>query len=241
MIVSHEHRYVFVELPHTASTAIRRELLANYGGSPVLHRHATYFDFERAASAVERGYFVFSCIRNPLDVAVTLYHRCRSTGHSKAGNQHGGHGILHRLLIEKRRHTLVERARSDFASFFKQSYRHPHSDWSSLSHKRFDFVIRYESLQEDFCRVLELMAIAQKRPLPCVNETPGKRQDFVSYYTPEIMARAKRVFGPYMQEWGYRFPLEWGDEPVAWLSRVEYHVIVLIKKLYWRHLRWRIS
>jgi hypothetical protein len=241
MIISHQHRYLFVELPHTASTAIRRELLANYDGSSILHRHATYIDFERTASADERSYFVFSCIRNPLDVAVTLYHRCRSTDLPRVENRKGGRGFLRHWLIERRRHTLVKNAREDFASFLRRSYRFPHSDWSSLSHRDFDFVIRYENLQEDFGRALEFLGIECQRLLPVVNETPGKDRDFSSYYSPEIMARARWVFGPYIQEWGYDFPVEWGDKSVPWLCHLEYRVIDIIRSFYWRHVRWRIS
>ncbi|MFC2023138.1 sulfotransferase family 2 domain-containing protein [Chloroflexota bacterium] len=241
MIISHQHRYLFVELPHTASTAIRRELLANYDGSPIMHKHATYIDFERTVDAGARSYFVFSCIRNPLDVAVTLYHRCRRTDLRSVENWKGGHDFLRRWLIEGRRHALVKSARSDFASHFRRSYRFPHSDWSSLSHRDFDFVIRYENLQEDFGRAIELLGMEIKRPLPRENRTPGKAREFSSYYTPEIIARARWVFGPYMQVWGYDFPVEWGDESVHWLSRLEYRIIVIIRNFYWRHVRWRIS
>jgi hypothetical protein len=44
-----------------------------------------------------------------------------------------------------------------------------------------------------------------------------------------------------MQEWGYAFPVEWGDDAVHWLCRLEYRIIVGIRNLYWRHVRWRIS
>jgi hypothetical protein len=241
MIISHRHRYLFVELPHTASTAIRRELLASYDGSPILHKHATYVDFERTANAVERSYFVFSCIRNPLDATVTQYHRCRSRDLHSVENRQGGRDLLRHWLIEKRMRALVKNARGDFASFFRRSYRFPHSDWSSLSHRDFDFVIRYENLQEDFGRVLELLGIERKRLLPWVNETPGKGREFSLYYTPEIIARARWVFGPYMQEWGYEFPVAWGDESVHWLCHLEHRIIIIIRNFYWRHVRWRIS
>ena len=113
MIISHQHRYLFVELPHTASTAIRRELLANYDGSSILHRHATYIDFERIASPDERSYFVFSCIRNPLDVAVTLYHRLRGTNLHSLEKRRGGRDFLRhgpRASAEGDQHGFAVRA-----------------------------------------------------------------------------------------------------------------------------------
>jgi hypothetical protein len=71
MIISHKHKFLFVELPLTASTAISRELRANYGGEKILFKHATYQDFLRVANTHEREYFVFSGLRNPLDKAVS--------------------------------------------------------------------------------------------------------------------------------------------------------------------------
>src|SRR2546426_260618 len=40
LIVSHKHRYVFVELPRTGSTAVRHELRELYDGTPILHKHS---------------------------------------------------------------------------------------------------------------------------------------------------------------------------------------------------------
>ncbi|NJN96772.1 MAG: hypothetical protein HC875_23010 [Anaerolineales bacterium] len=73
MIISHTHRYVFVQLPHAGSTAIGTELVENYEGVTILHKHAHYLEFLRIASADEKKYFVFSSIRNPLDEAVSIY------------------------------------------------------------------------------------------------------------------------------------------------------------------------
>ena len=73
MIISHTHRYLFVELPRTGSTAISRELVQNYEGAHILWKHATYQDFLKVAKPEEKEYFVFSGIRNPLDDAVSRY------------------------------------------------------------------------------------------------------------------------------------------------------------------------
>ena len=62
MIISHKLRCVFVQLPRTGSTAIARELISHYQGTPILNQHSNYVDFLRVATASEREYFVFSCI-----------------------------------------------------------------------------------------------------------------------------------------------------------------------------------
>ena len=71
MILSDEHRYLFVELPHTGTTAISRELQEHYGGRPILIKHARYHQFRKIATREQKSYFVFSCIRNPAEEAVS--------------------------------------------------------------------------------------------------------------------------------------------------------------------------
>src|SRR5262245_27774439 len=78
MVISHKHRYLFVEIPNTGSTAISAELRRHYDGEPVLHKHATYGEFLRLASRDQRTYFVFGTVRNPLDLAVTEYFKLKT-------------------------------------------------------------------------------------------------------------------------------------------------------------------
>jgi len=78
-------------------------------------------------------------------------------------------------------------------------------------------------LREDLARASalgldDLEAEALARPLPVVNKTGEKREAFWSYYTPEVQDYARRIFGPFMKEWGYEFPPEWGGRP--FLARV---------------------
>ena len=54
MIISHAHRYVFVEVPRTGSRAVATELREHYDGHEILRTHATYSDFLRQATDDER-------------------------------------------------------------------------------------------------------------------------------------------------------------------------------------------
>ena len=238
MIVSHEYRYLFVEMPHTASTAISQELCENYAGVPILHKHAHYHEFLESATASEKEYFVFAGVRNPLDMVVTRYFK-RRTDHQgfftdpRHWQKHGGH-VSDKALREFR---FISAHGADFPAYFREFYKIPYDSWGSPSPADFDFVIRYEKLQADFAKVLELLGIKPKRPLPVVNPTDEKGDDFWSYYTPLVRDQTKRVFGPYMRKWGYDFPPDWGDHSVPWLSQVQFNVLGLLR----RHLVWRRS
>lgn len=238
MIISNTYKYVFVELPRTGSTAISRELRANYEGKPILNKHATYYDFLKIAGEEQKRYFVFAGIRNPLDDVVSLYfkyktdHRNQFTDPVKVGRKRTSIYYLDNLAFR-----FVREKDADFPTFFKTFYRIPYNNWSQLSHKQFDFIIRFEHIQDDFARALERIGIQPKRQLPMINQTGGKRRDFWSYYTPETIPHAKRIFGPFMKKWGYEFPQEWGATEVAWWNQIEFEFFNLFRNVYWKHLK----
>jgi hypothetical protein len=231
MVLSHTYKYLFIELPHTASTAISRELCENYDGLSILSKHAHYHEFLRLASDEKKTHFVFAGVRNPLDVVVTLYFK-QKTNHQgfftdpKYWQKNGGHVSQADLL----KFNFIRSNNADFVTYFRRFYRIAYDSWGTPSPKEFDYVIRYENLQDDFRQVLELLRIKQVRPLPIVNKTSEKEYDFWSYYTPEIHEQAIRVFGPYMKKWAYDFPAEWGDNRVPWSSQTQFYILRMIRK-----------
>jgi hypothetical protein len=238
MIISHKYKYLFVELPHTGTTAIRRELCENYDGVSILSKHSNYYQFLRTASDEEKHFFAFSCIRNPLDVAVTKYFKYKSdhrNTYTDARKRAKHKGVGH--YIDKKIFDFVQKTEADFATFFMTFYRIPYNSWANLHHKEFDFIIRFENLADDFAQALDMIGIEAKRPLPTVNKTDGRKRDFALYYSPEAVKRAKRIFGPYMKEWGYEFPPEWGDVSLSRWNEMEFRLTSLLMKVYWRHLR----
>ncbi len=243
MIISHKYRFVFIELAHTGSTAVAHELQDVYEAEKLRGKHRPYHLFYRTASDDERTYYTFSAVRNPLDVAVSKYikyksdHRNEFTDPVTIARKRGlGHHMdrrLQRMIVEED---------LDFSEFFLRVYRFPFNTWACLDHANFDYVMRYENLEEDFAKVLAAIGIEQTRPLPVVNSSPGKRDDFLSYYSPEAIERAKKVFIGYMREWGYEFPREWGQPAYTSVDRAKYRVTTAFLTLYWRHLKqylWR--
>ncbi len=236
MIISHKHRYLFVEFPHTASVAIRAELCRHYDGEPILAKHSTYRDFLTIANADERSYFVFSCIRNPMDVAVTKYFKLK-TNHaykSASARQRGGIGHVLRGRVGR----FVRDGEADFEAFFTKVFRIPYNSWASLDHRKFDYVIRFEHLDSGFAEVLTRLGLEQVRPLPRTNSTGERKKDFLTYYeSPQVIERAKRVFGVYMEQWGYRFPPEWGEARITRRQRLRFAAWNLLLKPYWLYLK----
>src|SRR5262245_8992392 len=241
MIISHKYKYVFVELPRTGSTAINEELCEYYDGRPILRKHSTYYDFLKIAKPEEREYFTFSCIRNPLDDAVSLYFKLRTnhkhkwTNPKKLKRQKGVVGY-----IDKIKYKFIRKDQLDFSTYFMRFYKIPFNNWSSLSHQEMDFVIKFEHLQNDFAEALRLIGIEPVRPLPVVNKTAERAKEYSSYYNAEAIERAKWVFGPFMQQWGYKFPAEWGDSSITTWNQLQFDFFNTFRQVYWKYLRFRI-
>lgn len=241
MIISHTFKYVYVSLPRTGTTAIEKELKACYDGVPILGKHTTYEKFSRAASEEEKQYFAFSNIRNPMDDAVSRFFKIKSNHsfrHTRPKSIKRRKGAVERY--EDLLFRYVQRNDMDFPTFFKWAYRFPYDNWASLNHKDFDFIIRFEHLSEDFAEALKRIGIEQVRPLPVRNTTNLRERNYLDYYTPDTIEQAKRVFGPFMKQWGYEFPPEWGDVQVKRSHQFQYACAHAVRSLYWKYLRGRI-
>jgi Sulfotransferase family len=239
VVISHEHRYVFVELTHTASAAIRAELCQHYAGEPILAEHSTYRDFLKVATEEEKDYFVFSCVRNPMDIAVTKYFK-HKTGHKyrnpSAPTTRRSNAIGH--VLHRRIGRFVRDGGADFETFFLRLFRLPYNSWACLDHRKFDFVIRFENIEADFEGVLRRIGIEPVRTLPRTNSTREREKDFLTYYrSPRVIERAKRVFAIYMEEWGYEFPESWGAVRISRRDRVAFAGWSAILKLYWLYFK----
>jgi hypothetical protein len=238
VIVSDEHRYVFIELPRTGTTAVATELKENYGGREVLGKHSTYRDFLRIATPEQRSYFKIGSIRNPLDVTVSRYVQLKSnkgerfTDPVKLAQRNTA---VERL--ETRAYHWVHDHDADFEAFLKHFYVLPYDTWASLDHKRMDSLLRFETLPADFERTLRQIGIEPVRPLPAVNVTSARDRDFVSYYTPGSIGRAVWVFGPYMREWSYAFPESWGRRRVPLWARLAFRAARFVRGVYWKYIR----
>ena len=239
MIISHRHKYLFIEIPHTGTTAISQELRDLYDGEEILRKHSHYYEFERIATEVEKGYFVFGGIRNPLDIAVTKYVKFKTdhkNNYTNPARRVENGGSISRTQLK--RFEFAQQTEADFSAFFRKYYRLPYNSISCMSLHHCNMLIRYEHLQDDFAETLKKIGIGQERPLPRVNKTGAKKQHFTEYYTPEIIPQAKRSLGPYMSEWGYDFPTNWGAAEVSAMNRTSYQLVNQVRFFYWKHIKW---
>lgn len=238
MIVSSQHRYLFLEIPLTASSAIHHELCRFYDGKPVLHKHASFPEFRRLMGHSAESYFVFATVRNPLDKAVSQYLKIKDDYRGYYSDPAAA-DALRIDYADLRKHKFLQETDGSFGDYLKRYRRRAFTESIDLSRARIDFVIRYESLQDDFLHLLGRLGLDRVRRLPVVKRTPGKREGWQSYYdTPEIIDHARDVFGPFMKRWGYEFPEGWGGYCHSWVRGLEYQLMTFAAGFYLLHVRY---
>jgi hypothetical protein len=62
------------------------------------------------------------------------------------------------------------------------------------------------------------------RDLPRLNETKNKKE-YSTYLEFDSIDIAVNIFAPFMQEWGYDFPDEWGDVQISRRDIIFYEII----------------
>jgi hypothetical protein len=237
LIISHKHRYLFIEIPLTASWAIHRELRIHYDGQPILHKHATYHEFRQQASPDELKYFVFATVRNPLDKILSTYFKIKNNQEQVFSKDNS----LQEMVIDYsdlNKYQYVKEECASFEDYFKKFYRIPYSDMIDLSSRHLDWVLRYENIQDQFTGLLSKLGLEQVRPLPVFNQTPEKPREFLPYYTPAIINQAKRICGPFMKKWNYQFPDNWGSNSISPIYDIEYLSMNQLRYLYTVYLRY---
>jgi len=209
MIISHKHKYIFIQLDQTGSTAIGRELRNHYNGEKTLWKHARYTDFLKIAGPKEKKYFTFSGVRNPLDVIVSLYIRRKLDPTGRFAAKDKNRGVTRKDI---KQYNFIKEKNADFPTFFKKFYSNQiYNEWKAGDFEKLNYIYRFENIQAEFEKILKNLEIKQIKPLPIINKTKGRKKNFTFYYTKDIQSRAKIVFGRYMKKWGYKFPEDWQD------------------------------
>ena len=177
MVVCHEHKFVFIEIPHTGSHSITNELLEHFDCERILRKHANISQFFGQCSDQEASYFKFAAVRNPLDTAVTDYFKLAGNHKGQYTNpsallSNGGH--VTQDHIEQFR--FIQETNATFSEFMHRYRNKVYHNWFLLGADRMDFIIRFENLQQDYETALSNIGVKLPRPLPHVNPTRKKKR-----------------------------------------------------------------
>jgi hypothetical protein len=207
MIISHVYKYCFFSVPRTASTAISRYLTAHLEGTQKGKKHSSYQQFLASATSEERRYFTFAGVRHPMDSAVSEYLKKKHDHNGKFSRGHLKNGRpIHPEAMKRYRY--LQDTNVSFSDYFLEFYNSPYGlGFHEQTLRHMDHIIRYEYLDTDFERALSKVGITSGYPpLGRVNPTREKATEYLAFYTPEAIERAREVFGFFMSEYGYNIP-----------------------------------
>lgn len=178
MIISHKHKYIFVGLPFSGSSAISKELLELYDGESIFTKHTNIQSVLKSKEINIKEYFVFAVYRDPIEIIKSIYSKYINNSKGvytddKYLIKNGGH-------ISKKSINMYHYIQSEnlsFHSFVNLNKKRflPYDNVFTINEKHLDFKIDFNKLSEDFKLVLNKIGIQQVREIPVYNKTKNKK------------------------------------------------------------------
>jgi len=176
MPLSHKYKYIFIHIPKTGGTSIRRflgstrskEVLSKQEQRDYFRQQNIYYDYRHPTAYMYKTYelepeqfetyFKFTFVRNPYDRCVSEFFYAKG-GHTKRD--------VPPWLDQKVKNYFSSRAFSSFLIKYLCENNSYHSHTMSQSHftldengnSLIDFIGRYENLREDFAKILDILKI----------------------------------------------------------------------------------
>ncbi|MEG6509083.1 sulfotransferase family 2 domain-containing protein [Methyloligella sp. 2.7D] len=232
MIISHEHKFIFIKTKKTAGTAIEAALSELCGPDDVITPYREQSEAQRKGRKPQ-NYRVEHPEKPQRPLLRRLLRRPERYYHQSVGyyehmpawrvRTYIGEAIWNsyfKFAFERNPFdrqvswyfykTKSMRKRPSFERFMAKRARafvNNHDLYLIDGKPALDFVGRYESLEEDLNRALTLAGVAQTLSIPKVNVGPGKesRESYRSYFTPELRTLVAEWYRPEIEMFDYRF------------------------------------
>lgn len=188
MIISHKHKFIFIHSPKTAGCSVTVALLHspnNLLAEEIKPRHIGAKNIRKLVTEeVFLKYHKFGCVRNPWDLQLSKYFFVRK--HPQASPQ------------------LSKLAQGDFKTFIKnsKSIGSGFNNFKIEDEIVLDYIMKYESLQEDFNTVCDKIGIPRQE-LPHKNATEHKH--YTEYYDDETRDIVSKFWARDIEYFGYEF------------------------------------
>ena len=207
MLISDNHRFLFVHVQKTGGSTIDNGLTAALGDVrriAAADRHATLGRLLELEPGLA-SYWTAGFVRNPWARLLSwwrMMERFRE-GAAKGNERHITHLKRNKFV------SGVLAAHADFDSFVLRAtdehprLRQPQVDYLTAGDRRADFIGRQETLEQDLHSVYEHLGLEWK-PLASVNIDPG-RPDYREAYSPAGRQRVAELFAADVDAFGYEF------------------------------------
>lgn len=183
---------LYIHIPKTAGTAISKH--------SIRYEHSTLNEVMNVSTNIHQ-FIKFTCVRNPWDRLVSSYHFLTQVNPTKDWLPKGYlevHNYLKSISFEKMCHALeVNKELIDWI------HLRPQINWFS-NELEFDFVMRFEKLEEDFKKVCEL---AGRPPVKLQKMNTSRHRPYFMYYNSETRDIVANFYKEDIVRFGYNFNL----------------------------------
>ena len=232
MIISHEHRFIFLKTKKTAGTAIEAALSELCGPRDVITPYREESEADRKGRAPQ-NYRIEHPLKPKRPLLRRLLMRPERYYHPSVGyyehmpasrvRDYVGDEVWRsyfkfafdrnpwdRQVSWYLYKTKSKRARPTFERFMtsrRRAYVNNHEIYMLDGALAVDFVGRYENLEEDLNKALATAGVKRQIAVPRTNVTPNKDQSrsYRSYYSPETEELVAEWYQPEIALLGYRF------------------------------------
>jgi len=180
-MISHKHKFIFVQINKTGNTSIRKTLCPETGRENE-HRAISYY--AQQYPKVFDEYFKFTFVRNPWDKVVSQYEFRRDPARFPANNT----------------------SNMSFEQFINNPNGRPlqnQLDWVTINQIiAVDWIGKFEYLQDDYNELCDILGVKRKI-LEHYNKT--ERRPYREYYNDKTRDIVAQIFSRDIDYFGYRF------------------------------------
>ena len=199
-MISHKHKFIFVHINKTGGKSIELALgadLSELHGQPRHVKHGTPHQWKYPK--YWNTYFTFTFVRNPWSRAVSAYffYLKRTQSKQKYLSASRQNGFTEFILQNPE--FLKTKSSSMVDSLTHYIFTMCQMDWIVSD---YDFIGRFENLQEDFNVVCDKIGIP-KQQLPHKNKS--KHKHYTEYYDDETKQIVAEKYAKDIEYFGYKF------------------------------------
>jgi Sulfotransferase family len=232
VIISHEHRFIFLKTQKTAGTAIEAAISALCGPGDVITPYRLDSEKHRQGRAPQ-NYRIEHPLKPKRPLVRKLLMRPERYYHPSIGfyehmpawrvRAYVGDNVwdsYFKFAFDRNPwdrqvswylfKTMAKKTRPSFERFMQsrhKAYVDNYEIYTLNDSLAVDFIGRYENLGEDLNKALAMAGVGERVTLPQVNVTPNKdsHRDYRSYYSPEIQSLVSEWYAPEIKLLDYGF------------------------------------